>query len=134
MSLVINNYELVNTIFIFLIGGTFGSIFASFYQLLIDRIPLGESIVGRSHCICKRQLSIHENIPIFSYFILLGKSKCCKSKIPPKHFLGEIAAFLIFGLISLLTNYYILIFLLLIWGILTFTYAKSKIVGQSNVY
>ena len=126
MSAVINNYEVINKIFLFVLGGVFGTIFSSFYQLLLDRIPRGESIIGRSHCICKRQLSVFENIPIISYTLLLGKSKCCKSKIPSKHFYGELLSFLIFALISILTNLHTIILALFFWGIIIVLYARKK--------
>lgn len=126
MSTVINNYEVINNIFLFVVGGVFGTIFSSFYQLLLDRIPRGESIIGRSHCICKRQLSVYENIPIISYTLLLGKSKCCKSKIPSKHFFGELFSFVVFALISILTNLYTLILALFFWGVIIVLYARKK--------
>lgn len=126
MSNIINNYDFINKVFLFVLGGVFGTIFSSFYQLLLDRIPSGESIIGRSHCICKRQLTVYENIPIISYTILLGKSKCCKSKIPNKHFYGELLSFFIFALISILTNLYIFILALFFWGVLIILYARKK--------
>ncbi len=58
------------------ISFVFGTIFGSFFGLVIDRLPLGKSIVtGRSHCeVCQQQLRIWELVPIFSQ--LFSKNRC----------------------------------------------------------
>ena len=65
------------TIFIF--GITIGS----FLNVCIYRIPLGESIVtAPSHCMtCGRKLRWYDMVPVFSWLILGGKCRNCKSKI-----------------------------------------------------
>jgi len=65
-------------IFIFIVGLAIGS----FLNVLIDRLPRGQSIMGRSHCDhCKRNLQWYELIPIVSFIIQNGKSKCCRKKL-----------------------------------------------------
>ncbi len=66
-------------ILIFLIGLAVGS----FANVLIDRLPQGESIVwGRSHCdFCKRTLRWYELIPVLSYIIQLGKCRNCHKRL-----------------------------------------------------
>jgi prepilin signal peptidase PulO-like enzyme (type II secretory pathway) len=54
-------------------------------------------MVGRSLCVCGRQLGWSENIPVVSYLFLLGRSKCCKSRIPSRYFITE----LLFPIITL---------------------------------
>jgi len=63
--------------------GILGSVFASFFGVIIDRVPLNQSIITPpSHCpSCNHKLAWYENIPIFSYLFLGGKCKECKSKI-----------------------------------------------------
>ena len=65
-------------IFIFLIGSSIGS----FLNVLIDRLPKNESINGRSHCdYCKKKIAWYDLFPIISFFILGGKTRCCKKKM-----------------------------------------------------
>ncbi len=65
-------------IFIFIVGLAIGS----FLNVLIDRLPKGQSIMGRSHCDhCKRNLQWYELIPIVSFIVQNGKSKCCRKKL-----------------------------------------------------
>jgi leader peptidase (prepilin peptidase)/N-methyltransferase len=64
-------------------AGLFGLIFGSFFNVLIWRIPRGESIVWpSSHCPqCKRPIKYLENIPLVSYGLLGGKCAGCKAPI-----------------------------------------------------
>lgn len=68
---------------LFVIGTGIGS----FLNVLIYRIPRGESIVlPGSHCPrCKRQIKPHENIPLISYVLLKGKCKGCGWSIPIRY-------------------------------------------------
>lgn len=61
-----------------------GCIFASFFGVIISRVPKGLSIVKpASHCdSCGHELAWYENIPILSYLFLGGKCKKCKARIP----------------------------------------------------
>ena len=65
------------TIFIF--GITIGS----FLNVCIYRLPLGESIVtAPSHCMtCGRKLRWYDMVPVFSWLVLGGKCRNCKSEI-----------------------------------------------------
>ena len=71
--------ELTPYIIIFIFGITIGS----FLNVCIYRIPLGESIVtAPSHCItCGRKLKWYDMVPVFSWLVLGGKCRNCKSKI-----------------------------------------------------
>lgn len=78
---------------LFFLGGTI----ASFTQLVSERIPRGESINGRSHCIkCKHILAPIDLIPVLSYIFLKGRCKWCDSEIPLSHLLFEIGIGTIF--------------------------------------
>lgn len=76
-----------------------GTIFGSFYNVVGDRLPNGESIVTpRSHCPhCNHYLTPIELIPIFSYLIQGGKCKKCKKKIPVFHPLFEFCSGVLFA-------------------------------------
>ncbi len=66
-------------ILVFLFGITVGS----FLNVLIYRIPKKEDFVKeRSHCMsCGYQLEWYDLIPLFSWLILRGRCRKCKSKI-----------------------------------------------------
>ena len=70
-------------LFFFIIGACLGS----FINVLIFRLPRGESIVSpRSRCPgCGRPIRSHENIPIFSYLLLRGKCAGCGVRISPRY-------------------------------------------------
>jgi len=70
----------------------------SFFNVLIHRIPLKQSIViPASHCAsCKRRIPFYENIPIVSYIILRGKCSKCGAKIHWHHLLVEIITPILF--------------------------------------
>ena len=71
--------ELTPYIIIFIFGITIGS----YLNVCIYRIPLGESIVtAPSHCMtCGRKLKWYDMVPVFSWLVLGGKCRNCKSKI-----------------------------------------------------
>jgi len=89
--------------FIFIIGIIFGS----FLNVVIHRIPLGESIAfPASKCpSCQTSLKPYHNIPIFSWLFLKGKCHFCKEKIslryPLIELIGGILALLIYFKIGL---------------------------------
>lgn len=83
-------------------GGMFLASWASFLGVVVSRRRKGESISGRSHCICGRQLSWWENIPVFSWLFLGGKARCCKARIPVVYFLTELGCFLVGALLTYL--------------------------------
>ncbi len=65
--------------FLYLLLGLF---VGSFLNVVIYRIPKGESILGRSYCDnCKRKLAWYDLIPLLSFLILKGKCRFCKRQI-----------------------------------------------------
>lgn len=66
----------------------YGILIGSFLNVCIYRIPKGENIaIVRSHCMkCNHQLKWYDNIPLFSWLILLrGKCRYCKAPISPQY-------------------------------------------------
>lgn len=60
----------------------FGSAIGSFLNVLIDRLPNDESIMGRSRCdYCKKKLAWNDLIPIISFFLLERKCRYCKKRL-----------------------------------------------------
>ena len=75
----------------FLLVGILGSLWGSFANVCIYRLPLKGGVVkGRSFCLkCKKKIFWYENIPILSYLILGGKCSECKKKISSQYLLVE---------------------------------------------
>ena len=68
-----------------------GACIASFLNVVIWRVPRGESIVSPpSHCPkCNAAIRWYQNIPIHSWLALRGKCANCKHPISPRYILIE---------------------------------------------
>ena len=75
--------ELIPYIVIFIFGITIGN----FLNVCIYRMPLHESIVtAPSHCMtCGSRLHWYDMVPVFSWLILGGKCRNCKTKISAQY-------------------------------------------------
>ena len=73
------------------LAAIFGACFGSFANVLIYRLPAGESLVkGASHCTtCGKKILKRDNVPIISYVALRGKCRFCGSKINPRYVIVE---------------------------------------------
>lgn len=101
--------------FIFFFGASIGS----FLNVLIDRLIKEETILGRSRCdYCKKKIHWYDLIPIFSFFILRGRSRCCNKKITWQYPMVEFFTGLIFLLIYSQFNYSIIL-LIIYWGLIS---------------
>lgn len=80
-----------------------GMIVGSFLNVCIYRLQRDESIVTPgSHCPnCKHPIPWHDNIPVISYLVLLGKCRFCKKAISPRYVLVEILTGLLFAALFL---------------------------------
>ena len=96
--------EICLLIIIFVLGLCFGS----FVNMLTYRIEIRygmnkpitkkqETNKKRSYCdYCGRQLNWYENIPVVSWMIQKGKTRCCQKKLPVLYPIVEIATGLLF--------------------------------------
>lgn len=68
-----------------------GSAIGSFINVLIDRSIRGTDwVAGRSHCdYCHKNLSWFDMVPILSYLLYRGKSRCCHKKLSPRYLFVE---------------------------------------------
>ena len=68
-----------------------GACVASFLNVVIWRVPRGESIVSPpSHCPkCNAAIKWYQNIPILSWLALRGKCANCRAPISPRYILVE---------------------------------------------
>ncbi len=82
--------EVIWIIFLFVIGASIGS----FLNVVIYRLPRGESIVfPASHCpACGRAIKWHDNIPLVSWILLRGRCRACKARISPRYLAIELLA------------------------------------------
>lgn len=87
-----NNIPTMLQICLYAIVFLYGIIIGSFLNVVVVRVPRGESIVKvRSHCEnCGYQLKWFDLIPIFSYLALGGKCRKCKTKISAQHLVMEV--------------------------------------------
>ncbi|MGD9717773.1 MAG: A24 family peptidase [Sulfurimonadaceae bacterium] len=81
----------------------FGTLFGSFLNVVILRIPKDESVVfGGSHCTtCHTPLKPWHNIPLFSWLFLRGKCAFCGAKISAQYPAVEFLSGLIFAVLAL---------------------------------
>ena len=70
----------------------FGCLWGSFLNVVIYRVPLEMSVVRpASHCPgCSKPIAPYDNIPVLSYLILRGRTRCCNTKISPRYPLVEL--------------------------------------------
>ena len=86
----------------------FSACVGSFLNVLIHRLPRGESIVfPSSHCpSCGRAIRWYDNIPLVSWFVLRGRCRYCKRAISPRYIIIEAGTAAI--LTGLYACYYVL--------------------------
>jgi prepilin signal peptidase PulO-like enzyme (type II secretory pathway) len=104
-----------------------GLIVGSFLNVVVFRLNLAESLLGRSYCPnCKKQIRWYDNIPLFSFILLKMKCRDCGKKISWQYPLVEFFTALIFALVGyyffipfdvqswIMTVYYLVLFSLLL--------------------
>lgn len=80
-------------VFLFILGLSIGS----FLNVLIDRLPKGQSLWGRSYCDhCKKKLESFDLIPVVSFINLKGKCRFCRKKISFQYPLIELLTGFVF--------------------------------------
>lgn len=83
--------------------GVFGLLIGSFLNVVIHRVPLGESIVTPpSHCPgCNSLIKPWQNVPVLSYLLLRGRCANCKTHISLRYPAVEVFTGFIFAGIAL---------------------------------
>jgi prepilin signal peptidase PulO-like enzyme (type II secretory pathway) len=77
----------------------FGLIFGSFFNVVIFRVPRGESLGERSRCpSCGEMIRWYDNVPLLSFVILRGRCRRCGLKISWQYPLVELTTCLLFVL------------------------------------
>lgn len=69
-----------------------GLTFGSFLNVVIHRLPRGESVVHPgSRCpSCGAKIAPRDNVPLFSWLLLRGRARCCGARISPRYPLVEL--------------------------------------------
>lgn len=86
------------------LGALLGATIASFLGVVLERVPRGLSLNGRSRCACGRQLAWHENVPIAGWLRTRGTTPCCRQRLPRTYLAGEAAGTLLLGGLGLLAG------------------------------
>ena len=74
-------------------AAVFGLVWGSFTNVVIHRLPLGESIVSpRSRCPgCRNLVASYDNIPVLSFIVLRGRCRRCEARISLRYPAIELA-------------------------------------------
>jgi leader peptidase (prepilin peptidase) / N-methyltransferase len=93
---VLQTISLMQQVLVFALGCCLGS----FYNVVIHRLPAGESLVSPgSHCPgCRNPIAFYDNVPLLSYLVLRGRCRRCGAAISARYPLVEGVA----GLFALL--------------------------------
>jgi leader peptidase (prepilin peptidase)/N-methyltransferase len=88
--------------FVLVVTGALGLVIGSFLNVVIYRVPRGESIVRpRSHCPqCDQPIRPRDEIPVVSWLLLKGRCRDCGVRISPRYpsvELGTAALFVVMG-------------------------------------
>ena len=117
-----------------------GSLFGSFANVCIYRLPREKSVVGgRSYCPrCKKKIVWYDNIPIFSYLLIAGKCRNCKKSISSQYPIVEclhiISFVIIYFLFGVSITSLLLMILALTFIIIFFVDLKHYIIPNSLTF
>jgi leader peptidase (prepilin peptidase)/N-methyltransferase len=86
-------------------AGVFGACIGSFLNVVIYRLPLGQSIVSPpSRCPqCGYRLQWYDNLPIAGWLLLGGRCRSCRSRISIQYPIVELITAVLFVLVVWLT-------------------------------
>ncbi|MBI3385728.1 prepilin peptidase [Candidatus Gottesmanbacteria bacterium] len=88
-------------IVLFVLGLAIGS----FANVLIDRLPRGETIWGRSHCEhCSHKLVWYELIPLVSWTVQMGRCRACQEPVSVQYPIIELGTAVGFVTLSILVG------------------------------
>jgi leader peptidase (prepilin peptidase)/N-methyltransferase len=76
-----------------------GLLTGSFVTVVAHRVPRGEGVVaGRSRCPgCGAQIAAYDNVPVLSWAVLRGRSRCCGTWISARYPLTELTMALLYA-------------------------------------
>jgi leader peptidase (prepilin peptidase)/N-methyltransferase len=79
-----------------------GAMVGSFLTVVAHRLPRGESVVApRSRCPgCGVQIAAYDNVPVASWVVLGGRSRCCREAISARYPLTELGLAALFAAVA----------------------------------
>jgi leader peptidase (prepilin peptidase) / N-methyltransferase len=89
------------------LAGIVGAVVGSFLNVVIHRLPRGESLVHpRSRCpSCGVQIAEYDNVPIVSWLVLRGRCRHCGASISPRYPVVELLTALTFAAVVLVRGF-----------------------------
>jgi len=89
--------------FLIAFSGLFGLLIGSFLNVVVWRIPRGESVVSPpSACPgCETPIRPRDNVPVAGWVLLKGRCRDCDVKISPRYPLVELATGVLFAVMAL---------------------------------
>jgi leader peptidase (prepilin peptidase) / N-methyltransferase len=89
------------------LAGIVGAVVGSFLNVVIHRLPRGESLVHpRSRCpSCGTQIAEYDNVPIVSWLVLRGRCRHCGAPISPRYPVVELLTALTFAAVVLVRGF-----------------------------
>ena len=101
--------------------GLFGLLFGSFANVIVWRLPRGESIVtpGSQCPACGAPIAWYDNVPLISYAVLRGRCRSCSVPISARYPIVEAASGLLFVAASILygASLQAIFAAVLLWGL-----------------
>ena len=84
-------------------AGLFGALLGSFLNVVVHRLPRGESLVRpRSHCPrCATPILSRDNVPLVSWVLLRGRCRACATPISARYPLVELLTAAVFAAVVL---------------------------------
>jgi leader peptidase (prepilin peptidase) / N-methyltransferase len=70
-----------------LLAGVLGALVGSFLNVVVHRLPRGESLALPGSCCpsCGTPIKPYDNVPVVSWFLLLGRCRHCAAPIPVRY-------------------------------------------------
>ncbi len=82
-------------------AGVFGLIIGSFLNVVVWRVPRGESLLPASHCPhCDAPIRSWQNVPVVSWVALGGRCASCRDRISGRYPLVELGTGAAFALVA----------------------------------
>src|SRR5919112_2280635 len=88
-------------------AGLLGALIGSFLNVVIHRLPRGESLVRpRSRCPeCSAAIAPYDNVPVLSWLLLRGRCRRCGAPISPRYPLVELLTAVAFAAVVALRGF-----------------------------
>jgi leader peptidase (prepilin peptidase) / N-methyltransferase len=89
------------------LAGVLGAVIGSFLNVVVHRLPRGESLVHpRSRCpSCGAQIAGYDNVPVLSWLLLRGRCRHCGARISARYPALELLTALAFAAVVLVRGF-----------------------------